>query len=445
MFTESYFRELVSYFGVLFLLCIAYLPMQNQLRFPPVRTLLGWLAVSSAVIFPLASVTCRSSVDTNFVLLGLTFLAFLVYNHTLFSHLSANLCSFLFACDMLSFTRNYMYIFDASLHPDLFARQVSLDAVFFQVFLNIVLILVLFYPIRRFGNQLIDKLLMPPVWTSMSAISAFFLVCNYFLIPNDYGTFHSDRARNIFWIVCTILLLLLLFIYVQFYFIAVGLMDSKKKNEHLRIMEMQESQFLAQQHYIEETRRLRHDFRHTIATLKELSDAKDYDALSAYLDEYYEQMPSSAVTRYCRNYAVNAVLNHYANRARQYDINIRWHIDLPEYLLISDNDLCSLLGNLLENGIHGCCTIPSGERYFDFTITARNNYLCIAAENPFDGKIRKARNRYLSTSKNGSGIGLLSIKVTVEKYGGTVRFYNDEHRFFSEIMMLKDGSTVNAI
>lgn len=37
--------------------------------------------------------------------------------------------------------------------------------------------------------------------------------------------------------------------------------------------------------------------------------------------------------------------------------------------------------------------------------------------------------------KAGSGIGLLSIQTTAERYHGSTRFYNEEMEFISNIML----------
>ena len=53
----------------------------------------------------------------------------------------------------------------------------------------------------------------------------------------------------------------------------------------------------------------------------------------------------------------------------------------------------------------------------------------------FDGIVKKSRHQYLSTKKDGNGMGLLSISITVEKYHGVARFYHSDSEFYSEIML----------
>ena len=67
--------------------------------------------------------------------------------------------------------------------------------------------------------------------------------------------------------------------------------------------------------------------------------------------------------------------------------------------------------------------------------TRHDSYLYIVSTNTFDGIVKKEKNQYQTTRKNGHGIGLSSIQLTVEKYNGTVQFSNDDSRFYVDIMI----------
>ena len=55
--------------------------------------------------------------------------------------------------------------------------------------------------------------------------------------------------------------------------------------------------------------------------------------------------------------------------------------------------------------------------------------------NSFDGCIKNKNSKYVSTKENGFAIGLESIKTTVNRYNGYVKFYNDRKNFYTYIMM----------
>ncbi|MBQ5484058.1 MAG: GHKL domain-containing protein [Lachnospiraceae bacterium] len=59
----------------------------------------------------------------------------------------------------------------------------------------------------------------------------------------------------------------------------------------------------------------------------------------------------------------------------------------------------------------------------------------IAIANSYCGPLRQIENRYLSTHKGGSGIGLLSVAATAARYDGTATFTHDGTIFYSDVVV----------
>ncbi|MCR5093216.1 MAG: ATP-binding protein, partial [Lachnospiraceae bacterium] len=132
---------------------------------------------------------------------------------------------------------------------------------------------------------------------------------------------------------------------------------------------------------------------------------------------------------------VNAVLNHYMHRAFADDIKCDWEIDLAEDVNISVIDMCSVVGNILENAILACEEVPQTERFIDFLLrTEEGGQISITTTNSFSGNVRMKDGEYRSTRRNGSGIGLKSIASTAERYGGIARFSHEGNEFYTDVM-----------
>ena len=113
-----------------------------------------------------------------------------------------------------------------------------------------------------------------------------------------------------------------------------------------------------------------------------------------------------------------------------------WHIELPEPLSVTELDMASMFGNLMENAIDGCLTVPEGKRYFCLTTEIRHgNRLYIVSTNSFNGRVQKGKDGYHSTKHSGNGIGLAAIAATAEKYGGSARVSNSSSEFFVDVVM----------
>ena len=167
-----------------------------------------------------------------------------------------------------------------------------------------------------------------------------------------------------------------------------------------------------------------------------LADNGDFESLRAQLHEYEQELDLNTPVNYCHNAALNALFNYYREMAASENIKTDWKIHIPEPLTVSELDLCSLLGNLLENAIAGCKTVPEDQRFFNLSILLKNmDCLYIVSTNSFDGKVKKNQETYMSTKRNGEGTGLFSIKTIAEKHKGMAQISNNDRNFFIDIML----------
>ena len=179
------------------------------------------------------------------------------------------------------------------------------------------------------------------------------------------------------------------------------------------------------------------DFRQTIYTLKELSAEKDYASIEEFLRRYVDALPQKDTEFFCRDNALNALLNHYSRQAKEQDTKLKIEVGLPEKLEIDSVDLCSIIGNILENAMIACVQIPAARRFVNLIISVeQGDELYIAASNGFNGKVLQRGNRYLSTHKGGNGIGLVSVAATAGRYSGTADFTHDSKVFYSNVMLV---------
>ena len=198
---------------------------------------------------------------------------------------------------------------------------------------------------------------------------------------------------------------------------------------------MKEAQYLSQQSYIENTARVRHDFKHTICLLDSLANSGDIRSIREYLSNYINNMPESEIRYYCKNNSLNALLNHYMRQCKSEKIQFNCKVTLPvKEISISTIDLCNIIGNLLENAVLACRELPEEDRKIDIKILERNmSNLYIVTTNSFNGFVKQKNNTYITTRRAGSGIGLKSIKSAAETYGGSADFRNSENEFYSNI------------
>ena len=225
-------------------------------------------------------------------------------------------------------------------------------------------------------------------------------------------------------------------IYLLFYRGTLVILEHARLKEDTQLLEMQSHQYRALQEHMRQTTQLRHDFRHSIHLLSSLAEEGDIGSIRTHLAEYEVSLSENKPINYCANAALNALFGYYHEMAVSAGIDTDWHIELPEPLPTTELDMVSLFGNLMENAIDGCLTIPEGRRYFCLTTENRHgNRLYIVSTNSFNGKVRKDKDGYHSTKHSGNGIGLTAIAAAAEKYGGSAQASNSGSEFFVDVLL----------
>ena len=433
---NAYLVELFFYFIIIPAALMCYLPMRNQLKYGMKKTVIGMGSVLLVSIPLLALIDAMLPIEYYILLVPAVLVLLFIYHKTLTAPFSQTLFVFVLVCAILSFISSFSNAFDAFLHPTATIEEFSLEASIFEFGLSLVIAAALFYPFTKHGSWLVDHFRVNKVWYIGTIVSTVFLIFNIMIIPKRYETLHINNMSKVFFTVVPMMLILLFLLCLIFYSIVRSMVDMSETREKNRMLEMEESQYRKLQTYMEESAAVRHDFRHFVGALDELLSAGDAESAAKYLKEYIVAMPKNETVIYCDNPALNAVLNYYAEMARQYHIRMRITVDLPEENLpISDVELCSIVGNIFDNAINATKEIPEAERWIDLTISCPNAVrFGIVAANSFSGKVKKSGDRYLSTHRGGSGIGLSSIRSIAERYGGNVNFRHEGNEFVSGVV-----------
>ena len=427
---------LLSYIMVLPAQVLCLLPMHHQLK-PGWKKTVVILAVLNVCLLPVAAfVTVQFSLDINYVLFPLLLIFFAVYQHILNCPVSKTLSVFLSVSALMAILCNLTCAIEASFDPSSGANALSLKSALIQLGVNAVAAGILFFPFFRYGSRLIDELKLQKIWYMTIPFSAVMIICNLFIRPLKYETLFVNNVFRSFLFSIFSFLILWSLLCVIYYQIVMGVLNASRTRERMRMLEMQESQFESQQQYMESFARTRHDFRQNILTMKNLYHEGNFEQLGQYIDEYYDALPVPETRQYCCNRALNALLNFYAGKAKENDIPVSFRIDIPQKISVSDIDLCTIIGNILENAVAASLEIPVERRSLLLSGLVQNNRLYIVATNSFSGLVRQRNSEYLSSRHTGSGIGLKSVCASAEKYHGKAVFSHNGQEFHSDVMLL---------
>ena len=204
--------------------------------------------------------------------------------------------------------------------------------------------------------------------------------------------------------------------------------------------ELIEKQVREIQNMYRQVRGWRHDYRNHINNMKIQLSQENYDGLSDYLNELADDLDTVDTVIKTGNVMADAILNSKLNVAEKMNVQLNVKVNVPEMLPMSDVELCSLLGNMLDNAVEACGTLPEEERFMRVYIGKLKGQLYLSVQNSA-GKVRKEKGSYISTKEDASsstklhGYGLFRIDRVAKKYGGYVNRQNEEGIFATEIMI----------
>lgn len=200
----------------------------------------------------------------------------------------------------------------------------------------------------------------------------------------------------------------------------------------------QKKEYERMQEIIEKTRKMRHDMRQHLLVLKNLAQNHDGKRFRDYMKDYASMPDMAQRFMLCDNFAVNALLQHYFSQAGQEGIKLKIKVDFPENLPVSENDLVSVMGNLLENALEACRRQTEGERFISVQgEVIHDTMVMFVVRNSYSGEILETEGHFISSKrKNGQfGIGLDSVRNFAEERGGMMKVTYENHVFEVYILL----------
>ncbi|MCM1286875.1 MAG: GHKL domain-containing protein [Clostridium sp.] len=226
-------------------------------------------------------------------------------------------------------------------------------------------------------------------------------------------------------IVFVILLVVVSFIFLM-YIKLIDAYELKRKNDifkleldlYLEHMKEKESTML-------EIRKTKHDLKHKLTYMLELSKNKEYEKLETYIAEVADLKSWDELSVANTGHSfIDVLINSKYVTAQKYGIKFRMELDIPYNLPFDNADLCVILGNALDNAIEANQKQGIEDAYIDLKMKYDRGNLAIFLENTFDGIIRKdSEGRLITRKKDKENHGYLDIDIKDKIYKLTIIMY----------------------
>lgn len=177
-----------------------------------------------------------------------------------------------------------------------------------------------------------------------------------------------------------------------------------------------------------------HDAKNHLAAIQKLNDNP---IIADYLSKLTDQLKE--YTRVCHsgNHMLDVIINKYVTECKIKEIKFTFDIRLANLRFLDNNDLVTILGNILDNALEAAQ--KSEKKRISLVTGHRNTYDLINVINSCDTPPVANDFELKTTKKNKKlhGIGMKSVAKAIKKYDGDLGWdYNQEEKEFSTTVIL---------
>ena len=374
-------------------LCLA--SLQEHLRAPRKTYAIGASAITLMGLAG-AAVCCMLDIETNFLLIPLLIISFWLLRWRTDREVSISQTMFLFSVSavMMSVCTLLAVVLNAEAELDN-AQPVFLPSTsVICLTLSVILSAIFRFTAVRWSRWLLQEYHGEAFWESAWPLPALYAAFLVFCMPKEIGIILMNRIRIIAVLAVSISLLGIFLLLYEMYRVA---------KEYARS--------------------------------SQLDRENQLDELKSYLSQYESEL-SDARPTLCANAAVDALAGHYDYEARRQGIQIEWKLELPKLLPLPEADLCTILGNLLENALHASQKLPPEERQIKVLARMLSPAMMgLMVENRYDGVLKKQGGVLHSTKHDGQGIGLVSVETAVHRYHGNLTVETGGNVFRANVLL----------
>lgn len=246
-----------------------------------------------------------------------------------------------------------------------------------------------------------------------------FTICAVMLMTSSViKSYHSDIIA-IYYIIAIGLIVLNL---VVFHLISEILENSRnmKEAEALRqksIGQLELYNSMRENYNIQRQRT--HEYKNQIVCMDMLMKKKDYSKLEDYIGNISDGLDAQLDMVDTNNDVVNAIFNAKYYEAIKNDVLVVLKINDLSDIKISDNDIVTILSNLLDNAIEAAKQCDIGKRIVKIKMLYEDAVLSIAVSNSYKAEPVLTEDGYIRTTKKDReehGWGMRNVVATLEKY-----------------------------
>ena len=182
----------------------------------------------------------------------------------------------------------------------------------------------------------------------------------------------------------------------------------------------------------EELREFKHDLKNYLLPLQEAMETMPQSEMVKVWEKINQKIEDVQTLIQTGNSYVDSMINTKITLARSEKVDVKCTI-LSKMEGIDDLEFCSVFGNLMDNAIEAERKVTEKKEIIIF-VEEKMGYLRLEIQNKIEKSVLNENSSLNTTKKDTSshGIGHKSVKRTMEKVGGALKYYETEDLFCAE-------------
>ena len=222
--------------------------------------------------------------------------------------------------------------------------------------------------------------------------------------------------------------------------------ENKKKaqNELMKNkLDMQYAHYLSIQESHMKVKKLYHDINNHIYCIDNLKN--NSKEVNEYVNNLKDEIKEFKSIYNTGNMILDIIINEKSELCNKKGIKFICDINFSKVNFIKPIDVSSIFANILDNAIEACDKIHDKNinKYIRVKGTISKSYFVLKCENSKVNSIRINKNRLLTDKMDKfiHGIGIQSVKSSLEKYNGEILFEDKKDKFILNIYIPIDQNT----
>ncbi len=185
----------------------------------------------------------------------------------------------------------------------------------------------------------------------------------------------------------------------------------------------------------EQIKKERHELKNNYFFIQTLLKEKKYERLDSYLEEVTGEKLADISEIQTGNMLMDYLLNKKVREAKKFHIKTYTEVLVPNQMPVSEDTLCTILLNLLDNAIDASRNEENPDIHI--SIKCIQNYLICKISNKVSQNVMETNPQFLTTKpdKSNHGLGIKIIKNSVKKCNGILDFSIEKGYFKASVML----------